>query len=78
MRCQCGRWTGDPCEWDGPREQMVVVEWMPIYLRASHVAAGGRGEWPHNGAERIRVSHACAATMVEYDPEWVEVLGDRP
>ena len=58
--CECGEVTGVRCEWSGPREQTVVVEWMPEHLRASHEAAGNGGVYPHNGAERLRVYADCA------------------
>ena len=59
-RCECGEITGVRCEWVGPSDDMVVVEWMPIYLRASHEAAGGRGVYPHNGAQRLLLEKGCA------------------
>ena len=55
MDCECGAWSGEACYWSGPIDETVVVEYMPEHLRASHLAAGDRGQWPQNGAVRIRV-----------------------
>jgi hypothetical protein len=68
--CECGKWSGTRCRWGGQRSDTVIVEFMPEALRASHVAAGNSGTYPHNGAERIRVSRDCAQWMREEDPEW--------
>lgn len=81
VECQCGAITGERCEWTGPVDQTVLVEYMPEYLRASHVAAGNRGVWPHNGSERLHLSAECAETWTRDDPEWVtrvEEAGDVP
>lgn len=76
-RCLCGRATGVPCNWVGPLSEMVVVEWMPDYLRASHEAAGSSGCWPHNGAERLAVEESCGRTLCE-DDHWVSIVEDDP
>lgn len=73
VHCECGEWSGESCEWTGPKSETVVVEAMPNHLRASHVAAGNSGAYPHNGSSRIRVEKSCAARMVESDGEWCEV-----
>ncbi len=74
--CDCGQAGGDaPCEWRGPVAETVLVEWMPLALRASHEAAGNRGRWPGNGAERLRCCRECADRLVEADPEWTEIVG---
>lgn len=67
VQCDCGRITGERCAWDGPVEETVLVEWMPEYLRASHIAAGNSGRYPHNGAIRIRIHHACADLLCDDD-----------
>jgi hypothetical protein len=59
---------------------MVVVEWMPEYLRASHEAAGNSGWWPHNGAERVAVERSCADLLIEGDgdypgDQWADIVG---
>jgi len=72
--CGCGEWSGVRCEWSGPQDQMVTVEWMPKEHRASHVAAGNRGIWPHNGSSRVLVSRECAQSIVEHDGEWAEIV----
>jgi hypothetical protein len=71
VRCECGEWCGERCEWTGPKADTVRVEWMPEQHRASHEAARNRGTYPHNGAIRLRVSAECADHMVEADGEWV-------
>jgi len=55
---------------------MVVVEYMPAPLRASHTAAGGRGAWPHNGSIRVAVERGCADLAVAADPEWTRIIED--
>lgn len=69
-QCACGEWSGEPCAWVGPTGEMVVVEYMPHDIRASHDAAGNAGVYPCNGASRIRVSRDCAELMLEEDPDW--------
>lgn len=65
--CECGRITGVPCE--GRAE--VTIEWMPPWLRSSHGAAGNCGSYPHNGAQRLRVSRECAELLAD---EWTEIV----
>lgn len=74
-RCECGEWMGERCNWSGPREEMVLVEWMPNYLRASHEAAGNRGSYPHNGSVRVLVEKSCAENILQHDSEWTSVVG---
>lgn len=69
--CDCGRMTGVRCAWHGPRAETVLMEWMPEHLRASHEAAGNRGVYPHNGAERVRCSRECAESLAD---AWTEVV----
>lgn len=73
IHCACGEWSGERCAWEGPRDQTVVVEFMPAHLRASHEAAGNRGVHPANGSRQIRVERSCAESMVESDGDWCEV-----
>ena len=54
---------------------MVLVEYMPCWLRASHEAAGNSGTYPANGADRFLVP-AAAADEIEDDDEWTRVLRD--
>lgn len=68
--CECGDITGEPCEC----QREVIVEWMPITLRSSHIAAGNSGNWPDNGAWRLEVSKACAERLVNDDPDWCSVI----
>jgi len=71
--CECGDWCGEACAWTGPQADTVLVEYMPEQHRASHEAAGNRGSYPSNGAQRIRVSRECAANMIRHDGEWCEI-----
>lgn len=73
-RCECGAVSGSACAYDGPSTAMVVVEWMPEYLRPSHEAAGNSGSWPHNGSERLEVSADCADWIVEGEGDWAELV----
>lgn len=61
--CESGTATGEPCAWDGDADDLVTVEWMPEHLRSSHEAAGNWGEYPHNGAERLRCCPGCAEML---------------
>lgn len=74
VRCECGEWSGDMCEWTGPMTEMVLVEYMPEQFRSSHEAAGNMGCYPHNGARRIWVERSCADRMLRNDPDWVQVI----
>lgn len=67
-RCECGKITGERCSHVQPEDDMVAVEWMPPHLRASHEAAGNRGTYPANGAERLWVTADCAHDVC--DDEW--------
>jgi len=73
-RCQCGEWSGELCQWSGPRSATVLVEYMPEHLRGSHIAAGDRGSHLANGSVRIRCEASCADRMVEHDGEWCEIV----
>jgi hypothetical protein len=70
--CECGEILGGCCDGEGLRSQMAVVEWMPEHLRASHVAAGNVGYWPHNGSQRVHVLPGCVQ-HIDQD-EWVRVI----
>jgi hypothetical protein len=74
IQCQCGEWTGEQCAWSGPASDMVVVEYMPKHLRASHQAAGNCGEWPHNGSIRVPCERGCADAAAAADPEWTVII----
>lgn len=74
--CECGEWSGERCQWSGPVEETVLVEYMPEIHRASHTAAGNRGSYPANGARRIRVEYSCAELIVEHDGDWAEIVAD--
>lgn len=74
LNCECGEWSGEPCQWQGPRSETVVVEFMPEQHRASHEACNNRGSYPANGAVRIRVEWSCADHMVRCDGDWCEQI----
>lgn len=74
VRCECGDYTGERCEWTGSPEETVVVEYMPEYLRASHKAAGGAGVYPYDGSVRIRCEKSCAESIVEHDADWARIV----
>ena len=82
IKCGCGAVTGQACWGDAlPADQVVVIEYMPRELRASHEAAGNSGEWPHNGAVRIAVAKSCADAIMDPDPDdesddadWTEIV----
>ena len=79
ISCRCGEILGGCCDGEGVRSAMVLVEWMPLDLRSSHVAAGGRGlstsgYWPHNGSVRLHVLPSCMQ-HIDRD-EWVRVVRD--
>jgi hypothetical protein len=48
---------------------LVTVETMPEYLKASHRAARNWGVYPHNGALRERVTRDEADEIVAADPD---------
>lgn len=57
----------------GGAHDIVVVEHMPVYLRASHEAAGNCGVYPHNGATRRLMDRANAEC---YEDEWTSIVRD--
>lgn len=67
---------GDPADAEETTdEHLVVVETMPRYLRASHVAANNRGIYPHNGAMRAVTTRMAAEAFVRGD-DWSRVVRD--
>lgn len=70
--CECGRWSGNPCT--SNKNTSVIVEYMPVSLRASHIAARNSGVYPYNGAERIRVTQECANRIIEADSDWSSIV----
>lgn len=81
-RCQCGSLDGfERCCRTGPLDQMRLVEYMPMHLRASHEAAGNRGYYPQNGSIRVCVCADCLAIMEEQDTQgeletWLTYMGE--
>lgn len=65
VNCECGRITGERCQWSGPKSQTVVIVWMPEQHRASHAAARNSGVYPNNGAERLRLERSCAELLFD-------------
>ena len=74
VRCACGEWSGELCQWSGPESSTVLVEYMPEQHRASHDEARNRGAYQANGARRVRVERSCADGMVEHDGKWCEIV----
>lgn len=76
VHCECGEWTGEYCNWSGPRSETVVVEYMPDQYRASHAAAANAGIYPANGSVRVRVERSCAALLLEQpgESDWARVV----
>lgn len=64
-RCECGEWSGVPCEGRG---DLVTVEYVPEWQRVTAVAAGGDRS---RMAQRLRVTQTCAEHMIDCDGEWV-------
>lgn len=73
-RCGCGAWTGERCGLVRPLADLVTVEVIPEHLRASHEAAGNRGSYPHNGADRALVAPACADDLLAEHGEWARIV----
>lgn len=73
LRCQCGEVTQVKCTRFRKRGEMMVVEWMPYHLRASHEAAGNRGEYPGNGALRLLCCIQCGTAMLENEQGWARM-----
>ena len=73
-RCQCARWSGGSQCHGATSIADPVIEFVPEADRASHTAAGNRGSWPHNGAERIRVTPECAEMILDSDSEWSDLV----
>lgn len=74
VTCGCGVACGERCTWSGPVEETVIVEYMPEYLRSSHVAANNSGSYPANGSIRFRAAKSCADIIVHDDPDWASIL----
>jgi hypothetical protein len=78
VHCDCGEWLGEACGWTGPREETVLVRFVPEQYRSAHVAAGYSGIQPDwgvtAGVQTIRVERSCADHMVEQDGDWVEII----
>lgn len=66
----------------------TLIEYMPAYLRKSHRAAGNRGLYPHNGAQRVWVAGmvdaddlddwSCVVAHADELPSGEDVLDDIP
>lgn len=56
--CQCGRATGESCQWSGHRDELHLVRWVPESDRGSAQASGTgtRGAY----AKKLYVSPECA------------------
>jgi len=68
--CECGAALGSRCEWAGHARDTVLIEWIPPnQRRLANVEVCGMGEYPSNGASRLRVEKTCAALIEEQDPQ---------
>ena len=54
------------------REMLTLIEYMPAYLRESHLAARNKGVWPANGSVRVYVIGEI--TDAQLDPDWADVI----
>lgn len=52
---------------------VVLVQTFPMWLRASHAAAGNRGEYPHNGAIRVLMDRENAMKW-SVEENWTVIL----
>lgn len=76
VHCECGTVMGERCTFDGPRAETVVIEVMPRSLRDSHTAAGNRGSYPANGADRLRVHRDCADQILNVEGDWAAIVSE--
>lgn len=51
------------------------IEYMPVHLRASHIAAGNSGRYPGNGAVREYVRGLIEESALH--PEWASIIAER-
>lgn len=59
-------------------DDLVTVETMPDWLRASHRQARNWGVYPHNGAERRQVTREEAEAIVAADEDGYDhIVADR-
>lgn len=85
-RCGCGAWTGEQCTWTGDVSDMVVVEYVPVAVRASARAAYGYDAsdmtpvFPVSFAERIAVERNCADLLLsdEAEQDWARLVDTDP
>jgi hypothetical protein len=73
-RCECGNWTGQLCNWSGPISELVVVEYMPEYLRQSQTASGNMGCHPNNGSVRVVAQRDCAEMLICEESDWSSIV----
>jgi hypothetical protein len=83
IHCQCGEIIGIRCWGSCQASDMVVVEFMPRHLRASHKTAGNSGQWPHNGSVRLAISRNCYDAIMapgddeeDDDSEWISIVDE--
>lgn len=74
IRCQCGEVTGTKCTHFRLRTEMLVIEWMPYHLRASHESAGNSGQYPSNGALRLLCASECGSMLTEAEGQWAHLV----
>jgi hypothetical protein len=77
-QCECGIWMGESCNWSGPISEMVVVEYMPEYLRGTHISAGNMGCYPNNGSVRVVAQKDCAEMLICEESDWSSIISRKP
>lgn len=55
-----------------------LIEYMPMWLRSSHEAAGNSGAYPLNGAVRVWVEGDYRADAELLDEEWSSCIRSAP
>lgn len=74
VHCECGRWSGERCCWEGDADETVVIEFVRESQQGTARAAG---HW-HGSSEAIHVHVECAGLMRGCDPEWTELVDEIP
>ena len=58
-------------------EEIVIVEHMPEYLKASHIAANNWGTYPMNGAHRQQFHRYEAEELIKADKNgYAHIVGE--
>jgi hypothetical protein len=65
---------GESCNWSGRISELVVVEYMPEYLRQSQTASGNMGRHPNNGSVRVVAQRDCAEMLICEEGDWSSII----